>query len=143
MGIYPGQIDNRSMEQEPSHFADTNMMIRIISIVIMLALGISSQALANSTDAEIKHIPQYVRKSNVIFIRNGREYQSSEAIKHLVRKRDYFKDQIKTAEDFIRLCATKSLMSGEPYRIITKDGHVEESSKWLMAELKRFRKQKK
>jgi hypothetical protein len=109
----------------------------------MLALGISLQALANSTDAEIEHLLQYIRKSHIIFIRNGQEHQPGEAAEHMVTKRDYFKDQIKTAEDFIHLCATKSLMSGEPYRIRTKDGQVEESSKWLMDELKRYRKQKK
>lgn len=109
----------------------------------MLSLGISSHALANSTDVEIEHLLQYVRKSNVIFIRNGQEYQPDEAAEHIMRKRDYFKDRIKTAEDFIYLCATKSLISGEPYRIRRKDGQVEETSKWLMDELKRYRKQKK
>jgi hypothetical protein len=109
----------------------------------MLALAISSQALANSTDAEIGHLLEYIRKSNVIFIRNGQEYQPGKAAEHIIMKRDYFKDQIKTAEDFIRLCATKSLMSGEPYRIRTKDGQVEESSKWLMDELKRYRRKEK
>jgi hypothetical protein len=115
------------------------MIKRTISIVIILFLIILSQAMANPTDPEIAHLLQYVRESNVIFIRNGKEYQPVEAVRHLVNKLDYFKDKIATAEDFISLCATKSLISGDLYLIKTKSGELQETSKWLMDELARYR----
>nr|MBP7275588.1 DUF5329 family protein [Kiritimatiellia bacterium] len=74
-------------------------------------------------------------------IRNGKEYTPAEAVNHMVRKRDHFKDQITSAEDFIRLAATKSEVSGKPYLVKTADGKTEELAAWLTRELERYRKE--
>ena len=51
---------------------------------------------------------------------------------NLVRaKYEHFKGQIKTPEDFIRLAATKSLLTGQPYLVRTRDGQEMPLSTWL------------
>ena len=118
-------------------------MNKLIITVIMGFIAISSQVLAVTADDEIQHLLQFVRESNAVFIRNGQEYQPKEAADHFTKKWKYFKDQIASAEDFIRLAGTKSLMSGEVYLVKPKTGETQESSKWLGEELNRYRKQKK
>jgi hypothetical protein len=55
------------------------------------------------------------------------------------RKYEHFKDEIKSPEDFIRLSASKSLMSGKPYMIKTKGGRLLKSETWLLEALEAFR----
>jgi hypothetical protein len=45
----------------------------------------------------------------------------------------------KTPEDFIRLSATKSLMSGKPYMVKTKAGQLLKSETWLLKALEAYR----
>src|SRR5688500_2527195 len=56
------------------------------------------------------------------FIRNGKAYDGKEAAKHMRRKWEGGKEHIKTARDFIRLAASKSEQSGQPYLIRFDDG---------------------
>lgn len=65
------------------------------------------------------------------FIRNGSSYDADKAVSHLRLKLRYAGDKVQTADDFIRLCATGSSMSGKPYLIRFADGHTEPSAQWL------------
>lgn len=65
------------------------------------------------------------------FIRNGSSYGADKAVSHLRLKLRYAGDKVQTADDFIRLCATGSSMSGKPYLIRFADGHTEPSAQWL------------
>jgi len=76
---------------------------------------------------------------DIVFIRNGSEYSAQEAESHLRDKLEYFKDDIHTAEDFIRLCATRSEMSGSPYKIRDASGHTLDAAAFLKARLDRLR----
>jgi len=58
--------------------------------------------------------------------------------KHIRRKYQHFESQIKTPEDFIRICASKSLVSGEAYLVVTPQGTVTVES-WLSRILIEFR----
>jgi len=118
-------------------------MKAIIAITTLMLVTIVSVAVATSVDNEIEHLLDYVRQSDVVFIRNGTEHKASAAAEHMQKKRQHFKDQIRTAEDFIRLAATRSLLSNQPYLVRTRDGNTEECSTWLQNELNRFRKSKK
>ena len=73
------------------------------------------------------------------YIRNGDAHNGVAAEKHIRKKYDYFKDEIKSAEDFIRLSATQSTMTGSKYYIECKGSPKIESRKWLLSELKRYR----
>jgi len=70
------------------------------------------------------------------FIRNGREHDASSASSHLRLKLKTMGDKIKTAEDFIDLCASKSSLSGEPYLIRLSDGSTIKSELFFKDKLK-------
>ena len=109
-------------------------MLLLLSLFIIPALA--------DTQAEIDHLLNYVKKTECHYIRNGSVHSGTEAEKHIKAKYDHYKDEIKTAEDFVRLSATKSMMSGSKYYIECPSSPKVESSKWLLAELKRYRNKK-
>lgn len=45
---------------------------------------------------------------------------------------------MKTAEDFIRYCATQSSMSGQPYEIRFADGRVVKTAQYLQQKLAEY-----
>ena len=89
------------------------------------------------TESLIKHVEEL---KDAKFIRNGTEHDPSEAAQLMKYKWDNNKDDIKTAKDFIRICATKSSTSGEPYLIKFKDGKEVKSADYLTAELEKLEK---
>lgn len=109
----------------------------------VLALGwfIASSVFASaaSPDNEISYLLNVVRTSAVVFVRNGEDHTGREAANHMQRKRDHFKKEIKSAEDFIDKAASRSLLSGKEYLVRLGDGSTNSCSEWLMAILKQFR----
>ncbi|HPF37618.1 MAG TPA: DUF5329 family protein [Phycisphaerae bacterium] len=69
------------------------------------------------------------------FIRNGESHDTREAIEHMRRKWEWKTAEIQTAEDFIRLAATGSSMSGRPYTIRFADGREIASATWFRERL--------
>jgi hypothetical protein len=57
----------------------------------------------------------------VVFIRNGAEHSAKDAAAHLRTKWSAAGGEIKTADDFIEKIASKSSLSGEPYRVRLAD----------------------
>lgn len=74
------------------------------------------------------------------FIRNGSAHNVDEAVEHMRMKWSWKKDEITTADDFIRIAATGSSLSGKPYTIRFADGHEELSADWFRARLKEISK---
>jgi len=72
------------------------------------------------------------------FIRNGSAHDGKAAAEHLQMKRHYAGNRIKTANDFIENCASRSSMTGLPYQIRFANGKTEESGVFLHAELKQI-----
>ena len=72
------------------------------------------------------------------FIRNGKAYDAKRAADHLRLKLKMAGDRVKTAEDFIRLCASKSSFSGKPYLIRFSDGVTMEAEVFFRNRLKAF-----
>jgi hypothetical protein len=89
--------------------------------------------------AIINYLINYVEVSGCLFIRNNKEHSAEEALAHMQRKYEHFKDEIKKPEDFIRLAASKSLMSGKSYFVRTKEGRKIKSETWLKAALEEYR----
>ena len=89
--------------------------------------------------SEIKYLKSYVTKSACVFVRNDIKYKGSEAITHIIRKEAHFKDEIMSTEDFIRLAATKSEISGKSYTVMCTENNVENLSEWLQKELLIYR----
>jgi hypothetical protein len=109
-------------------------------LIMVAAFTQPFAAFANPDDSEreIQHLMAYIADSDCRFIRNGKEYGAGEAVKHLQGKYEYAGSRIGTAEDFIRYVATKSSMSGEPYKIRCDDQTIL-CADWLRAELARIR----
>jgi hypothetical protein len=112
-----------------------------IALAICLVLG---PALAWSeptarTDETIRYLVDHVAGSDMTFVRNDSEYTPAEAASHMLKKYRHFREDIATPEDFIELCASRSLMSGEPYRVIDSQGNERKTADWLRAELAEYR----
>lgn len=73
-----------------------------------------------------------------VFIRNGKEYAPAEAAKHMRDKWRWKQDDITTAEDFIRVAATQSSVTGKPYVIRYADGREVPAGQFLQQELDRL-----
>jgi uncharacterized short protein YbdD (DUF466 family) len=74
----------------------------------------------------------------VTFLRNGGEYDARKAADHLRLKLKTAGDQVKTAEEFIRLCGSKSSVSGEAYRIRFPDGTTLDAEAFFRKRLEAF-----
>ena len=118
-------------------------------IFMMLALMISSimmrPAWANPPPSEQELIDQLIQEvgqmNDVTFIRNGSDHDAKEAADHLRQKMHYFESEIHTADDFIRLCATHSELSGLPYKVREADGTERDSAPFLQDLLLKLRQQ--
>jgi len=110
--------------------------------IVFISLFVSSGALADVSSAqieEVNHLLNYVKTSNCTINRNGSEHKGEKALKHIEKKYNYFRDDIKTTEDFIEYSATKSTMSGKAYIASCPDKDPVETQVWLLEELKRYR----
>ncbi|MCC6409977.1 MAG: DUF5329 family protein [Planctomycetes bacterium] len=83
---------------------------------------------------KIEQLLAAIEKSGATFVRNGDEHTAKEAAEHLRSKwRDAV--EVRTARDFIEHCATKSSLSGEPYRMKFGDGTTVTTRDWLTQKL--------
>jgi Family of unknown function (DUF5329) len=111
-------------------------------IALLVAVLINADiARAESLDESIHYLLDYVANSHATFIRNGQTHTPEEAVNHIKAKYEHFKSEIKTPDDFIRLSASKSLLTGEPYRVRTPDGKEMRLDTWLEDALKKHRSQ--
>jgi hypothetical protein len=98
-----------------------------------------ADAVSLSESARIDHLINHVRTlEGAVFVRNGKAYGPAEAAKHLQYKREKAGDRVKTADDFIRLCASHSVLSGEAYLIRFQDGRTRTAEDVLREELARI-----
>jgi Family of unknown function (DUF5329) len=72
------------------------------------------------------------------FIRNGTEHDGKEAAEHLRSKLRSAGGKVQTADDFIRLCASKSFISGKPYMIRSSDGKTINSEQYFREKLMEY-----
>ena len=120
---------------------------KFLTIVVCFAVGCTVAFAETETKNEdlaaaIEHLLSFVEKSDCTFIRNNKSHTAQEAVTHIKRKYEHFRDEIKTPEDFIRLSATKSLMTGKPYMVKTKAGKLIKSEVWLLEALEAYRQKK-
>ena len=120
---------------------DENKMKKIqIGLLILLVLMIGDTFAQESHEADkIQYLISSIETlKGANFIRNGKMYDAGRAADHLRLKLKAAGDRVKTAEDFIRLCASKSSLSGEPYRIRFSDGTTVETEVFFHNRLKAF-----
>lgn len=109
---------------------------------VALALAVSAMpaALAAPSAAEAQKIEHLIRSveqlENAKFVRNGTGYDAGKAADHLRLKLREAGSRVASAEDFIRLCGSRSSVSGKPYQILFNDGTRVTSEAFLRARLR-------
>lgn len=116
------------------HFAS----IFTLLLTASLALGLEPR-----TKAEIDELITFVEKSDVRFIRSGKEYPATEGAAHLRKKLSAAGDRVKTTDDFIDGIASKSYLNGKLYLVKFADGRTQPTGEWLKAHLAETRKSNK
>lgn len=100
----------------------------VSAFTVMLATPVFA---TESLEQTIHYLLHHVETANATFIRNGTEHTPAEAVAHIKAKYEHFKSEIKSPEDFIRLSASKSLLTGKPYLVRTPDGKEIPLDAWL------------
>ncbi|MGV3774537.1 MAG: DUF5329 family protein [Verrucomicrobiales bacterium] len=104
---------------------------KTVTALCVLLFSVALQAAPANVEATVKKVLKVVEQSEAKFIRNGKEYPAKDAAEHLQKKYDYYKKEIKTVDDFIEKCASKSIVSGKPYYIKPKNGKEVPFTTWL------------
>jgi len=104
-------------------------------LLLLLVTGPARSAPDAEVEATVRYLIEYVSGSDRTFVRNTSEYTPGEAAAHMEKKYRHFRDDIATPEDFIALCATKSLVSGQPYLVVDREGNTQRTGDWLRAAL--------
>lgn len=120
------------------HFPGQNHT-RLIAMFMMIFATPLSADVGNAQRGEVEHLLGFIRSSGCTMERNGSRHNSEEALGHIQKKYDYFRDKIKTTEDFIELSASKSTMSGRFYTVSCGSHSPIKARDWLLQELKRYR----
>ncbi len=99
----------------------------------LLFFQTASLAAADSAlqQPDIRYLLHVVETSNCLFMRNGSPHNGVEAAAHMRKKGRYFAHSIHNVEDFIRLAASKSLISGKPYRVRCPHQPETTTAAWL------------
>ncbi len=100
-----------------------NKIIAILIVFIVLLVAVRAFAQDSLEAAKIRYlIASVATLEGAKFIRNGSEYDAPSAADHLRLKLKNAGKRVRTAEEFIKFCGSKSSMSGEPYLIRFTDG---------------------
>ena len=109
--------------------------------VLVLAIPALAATPSARTRVELDSLVAALRTSGCSFQRNGTWHDAAAAADHLQKKREVLqgKGRIGTTEDFIRLGASESSMSGKPYQVRCPDKPVVPSKVWLERKLAALR----
>ena len=107
-----------------------------ILIAAFVILALFSGVLSAQDNIEKKKIEFLISSienlKGAIFIRNGSEYDGRQAVEHLRMKLQNAGGRVRTADDFIRLCASQS------YIIRLSNGKTIKSEEYFREKLKEY-----
>jgi Family of unknown function (DUF5329) len=113
-----------------------NIMVTAFVILALFSGAVSAQD--NIEKKKIEFLISSVENlKGAKFIRNGSEYDGKKAAEHLRMKLQNAL-VVQTADDFIRLCASKSSITGKPYMIRLPDGKTIKSEEYFREKLKKY-----
>jgi hypothetical protein len=99
---------------------------------------------ADPTAAEQARIDKLIaavgQRTDMKFVRNGKEYSFKEAGEFLRGKLKWRLDKVRTVQDFIEQVGTRSTTSGEIYQVRLADGRTLPSAEFLREQLQRIEK---
>ena len=120
-------------------FINSTIKLLVCFSLLLVLAGGTARAQDPDQAALIQKLIQSVENlKGATFIRNGEEHDAGDAADHLRLKLGMAGGRIKNADDFIRLCASRSSVSGEPYLIRLPDGATIEAEKFFREKLKEF-----
>lgn len=117
-------------------------MFRLLAVALLTA-SVAAHADDRSTAERVRIeylLSAVASLHDAQFIRNGTSYDSAAAVEHMRLKLSAAGSRVRTAEDFIRSCASVSSVSGRPYEIRFSDGRVVRSGDFLRQKLLKFDK---
>ena len=115
--------------------------MRVLMSMVLVAFGALTYAGTPDAleDRKIQYLIAVVENlHDAQFVRNDVAYEAKAAADHLRLKLQGARSRVATVEDFIRLCASVSSMSGRPYQIRFSDGRVVTSEEFLRQRLAEF-----
>jgi hypothetical protein len=116
-------------------------MKKILTAAFMI-LSLLPVAVRTQDDVEKKKIEFLISSienlKEAVFIRNGSEYDGKTAAKHLRMKLEKAGGRVQTADDFIKLCASSSVITGKPYLIRFPDGKTIKAEDYFKETLKEY-----
>ena len=113
-------------------------MFLATAFVILAVFSGTVNAQDNIEKRKIEFLISSVENSQgAKFIRNGTEHTGKEAAEHL-RMKLQSALAVQTADDFIRLCASKSMITGKPYMIRLSTGKTIKSEEYFREKLKEY-----
>ena len=115
----------------------------LFTVLLLTSLAASGDGTGQPSEyleSTIQFLLKHVTDSGLIFIRNSDRHTAANAAEHMNSKYEYFRGKIKTPEDFIQRCASKSLMSGKPYRVMLENGEEVRTDEWLLRALASYRR---
>jgi len=123
----------------------TKIIFSLVSIVLAFSLlqGEGQADVPEAQKPEVKHLLEYLKNSGCQMERNGSKHDAREAVEHIQKKYDYYKDDIKTTEDFIERSASHSSLSSRAYKVLCPGEDARPTADWLKEELERYRKEQK
>jgi hypothetical protein len=116
---------------------------RLLAVALLAVASLArAGALAPPEHVRIEYLLSVVGSLHEAqFIRNGTAYDSTAAVSHMRTKLRAAGSRVRTAEDFVRYCASTSSISGKPYEIRFPDGRVVRSADFLRQKLVEFDRQ--
>ena len=113
---------------------------RVLLVVMTMMLpGIAQADVSPKQQPEVAHLLQFVKNSPCRVNRNGSFHHGEDAAAHILKKYDYFRNKIKTTEQFIEYSATKSTMSRKYYSVRCNGAEEIRTKDWLLRELEAYR----
>ncbi len=120
-------------------------MTRGILLAMLLGVAVVPSTLyaapGATARAEIGGLMQALEDSGCRFQRNGSWHDAAEARSHLQRKYDYLlkRGLADSAEQFIERAASRSSISGKPYRVACPGRAEQDAAPWFRQQLLRLR----
>lgn len=114
-----------------------NIVVALMVLLSLLVVRVGAQD--HSEAAKIQYLIASVEAlEGAKFIRNGSAHDARAASGHLRLKLRAAGNKVKTAEDFIKFCASRSSITGEPYLVQFADGTTVKSEVFFRNKLKTF-----
>jgi hypothetical protein len=113
-----------------------------MTIVMTLVLATTPIARADVPPGqrpEVDYLIAFLENSDCVMLRNGKAHDAREGAQHVRRKYDHYRDEIRTTEDFIARAATRSLVTGQAYRVRCPGQPERPAAEWLNEALAVYR----